>query len=92
MVQSAILRRDLHAQIQKFWNICSNLRFKEDSFYTSWNFSGKVSSEMERFKVFRNQRFSVPSTVEEAVIRQFWQSLYPWTCLLPCAAQIQILY
>ena len=34
-------------------------------------FSGKISSEMERFKVFRNQRFSVPSTVEEAVIRQF---------------------
>ena len=25
-------RRDIRAQIQKFWNIFSNLNFKEDSF------------------------------------------------------------
>ena len=33
MEQSAIGHHDLCTQIQKFWNICSNLNFKEDSFY-----------------------------------------------------------
>ena len=34
VIQANFHRRcDLRAQIQKFWNICSNLNFKEDSFY-----------------------------------------------------------
>ena len=33
ITQSAVGRRDLRAPIQKFWNKCSNLNFKEDSLY-----------------------------------------------------------
>ena len=32
IVQSAIVRRDIHAQMQKFRNICSKFNFKEYSF------------------------------------------------------------
>ena len=31
--QTVIRRCDLHAQIQKFWDICSNFNFKENYFY-----------------------------------------------------------
>ena len=33
VAKRAIGCRDLFVQIQKFWNICRNLNFKEDSFY-----------------------------------------------------------
>ena len=84
IVQSAIGCGDLHTQVQKFWNIYINLTFKKV-------FSGKISSGMEHFKASRNQRFYLPPTMVGSGIRQYRQSLYPWTWTLPCTAQIEIL-
>ena len=46
---------------------------------------------MEHFRASWNQRFSLPSTMVGSGIRQFRQSLYPWTSSLSCAAQNLVL-
>ena len=52
MTQSAIGCHDLPAQIQRFWNISSNLNFKENSFNPFPSFSGKIGSEYLEIKYF----------------------------------------
>ena len=87
IVQSAIWCCNLHKKVLTFWYICSNLRL----FIPFQGFSGKISSELERFRASRYQRFSSPPTMVRSGSRPFRQSLHPWTWSLPCASQIQIL-
>ena len=60
-------------KFKRFWNIFLN--FKENSFYPFLIqvFSGKISSEVERFRVSRNQRFSSPPTMVGSGIRKLGQ-------------------
>ena len=51
IVQSTIGHWNLCTQIQKFWNICSDLNFKDDSFYPFKVFSGKISPKIENSRV-----------------------------------------
>ena len=76
----------------KFWNICSNLDYKENNFYPFPSLFRKKKTEMEHFKAPANQRFFSPPVMVGSVIKQFGQSFYLWIWLLPCATQIQILY
>ena len=68
IAQSAIGHHDLDAQIQKFWNICSNLIFKEDSIYIFPSLFRKTNSEIMHF-LSRNQRFSLLLTMMGTGIR-----------------------
>ena len=60
-------------KFKRFWNIFLN--FKENGFYPFLIqvFSGKISSEVERFRVSRNQRFSSPPTMVGSGIRKLGQ-------------------
>lgn len=56
------------------------------SFYPFPSFSGKMSTEMERFRASKNQGFlTLLPTVVGSGIRHYGQSLYFWTWSLKCA-------